>query len=624
MNRLTLTHLTFIGAEVPMATIAFGPKATIVRGPSDTGKSFIVDAIDFMLGAAKLKEIPERVGYSVALLGLVLPSGQPVTLSRSVNGGDIGLYSRDVRSGPLDPPPQSLAAKHSPTSEGNLSRYLLAQIALDDRWVRRNALNKTNSLSFRNVSHLCIVDETQMQSEVPPVLSGRPTSKTSEISTFKLFLQGEDDKELIAVESSADRNRVATAKSEVIDELLVSLEERVSSAGEPTQLRAQLARLSETVKQQSAAIADLTDTRSRVASQLAEVDREVSKSRQRSGDIDALVSRFRLLSDKYVSDLNRLEMIGEAGTLLGFFIPGTCVFCGAEPDDQHFNDHVAQDATHFGESVAAEQRKTATLNADLLEALADLEQERTALSTSLAELSATDRDVRDQLRTLEEAIAPQRVDLTEILDLRSTLERNLADYGQIDKLNAMKVAIAVEGQAETVAAVAGLQLGTLSDLSQIIAQRLRVWGVPDAEQARYDRGEQDLVVGDQLRSAHGKGVRAILHAAFTIGLAQFCFERDLPHPGFVILDSPLVTYRPPDDGVHADLNDILDASVAGRFYADIQMSFNGQILIMENTDPPDELNQSSVDVPFTKTRGFGRYGFFPVREVVSDLSKMIE
>ena len=39
-------------------------------------------------------------------------------------------------------------------------------------------------------------------------------------------------------------------------------------------------------------------------------------------------------------------------------------------------------------------------------------------------------------------------------------------------------------------------------------------------------------------------VRAILHAAFTLSLAQYCFDRDFPHPGFVVLDSPLVTYRP--------------------------------------------------------------------------------
>ena len=113
------------------------------------------------------------------------------------------------------------------------------------------------------------------------------------------------------------------------------------------------------------------------------------------------------------------------------------------------------------------------------------------------------------------------------------MERHLADYGQIDKLQTMKVELAAEGQAETAAAVARLQLGALANVSEAISDRLQTWGVPDADRVRDDRNQQDLIAGDQLRSAHGKGVRAMLHAAFTIGLAQYCFDRELPHPGLV-------------------------------------------------------------------------------------------
>ena len=101
LTRLALTHLTFIGRAVEPASVEFSPHVTVVRGPSDTGKSFIVSAVDFMFGANTLKEIHERSGYSTALLGLQLPDGQLVTLARAVNGGNVGLYLADVRSGPL-------------------------------------------------------------------------------------------------------------------------------------------------------------------------------------------------------------------------------------------------------------------------------------------------------------------------------------------------------------------------------------------------------------------------------------------------------------------------------------------------------------------------------------------
>lgn len=86
MSRLRLLHITLWGPNVPLSTVEFGPGLTLVRGPSDTGKSFMVEALDFMLGGKSLKEIPERNGYSTVLLGVELPAGETVTLTRSVAG----------------------------------------------------------------------------------------------------------------------------------------------------------------------------------------------------------------------------------------------------------------------------------------------------------------------------------------------------------------------------------------------------------------------------------------------------------------------------------------------------------------------------------------------------------
>lgn len=49
------------------------------------------------------------------------------------------------------------------------------------------------------------------------------------------------------------------------------------------------------------------------------------------------------------------------------------------------------------------------------------------------------------------------------------------------------------------------------------------------------------------RGSQGKGKRAITHAAFTIGLMDFCAAEGRQHPGFVVLDSPpLLAYRAPE------------------------------------------------------------------------------
>lgn len=184
-------------------------------------------------------------------------------------------------------------------------------------------------------------------------------------------------------------------------------------------------------------------------------------------------------------------------------------------------------------------------------------------------------------------------------------------YERVAELQRMKNQIEDDVATDAKAVSVGISLAAVREFSSELAQRLEAWGYPEAESVRYDRIVQDIQAGDQYRSSHGKGVRAILHGAFTIGLAQYCFDRDIPHPGFVVLDSPLVTYRPPNAPDTDLLDESLPKGVVEAFYRDVQTHFDGQIIVMENLDPTEALHADSVDIPFTHRRDTGRYGFFP-------------
>jgi hypothetical protein len=86
-------------------------------------------------------------------------------------------------------------------------------------------------------------------------------------------------------------------------------------------------------------------------------------------------------------------------------------------------------------------------------------------------------------------------------------------------------------------------------------------------------------------------------------------DRELPHPGFVVLDSPLFTCRPPEQG--GDAGGTLPRSVIDQFYDDIQTGADGQAVVRENIEPPNGLGPLAVDISFTKDRSHGRYGFIP-------------
>jgi len=88
-----LRFLGFFGPQKQPATITFGPGLNVLYGASNAGKSFIVEAIDFMLGGGQpLRDIPERVGYDRVLLGIETLDGQTFTVWRSMEGGGFKLY----------------------------------------------------------------------------------------------------------------------------------------------------------------------------------------------------------------------------------------------------------------------------------------------------------------------------------------------------------------------------------------------------------------------------------------------------------------------------------------------------------------------------------------------------
>jgi len=196
---LTIRHLCFTGPSKRPARVDFGPGLNTIYGASETGKSFILEALDFMLGSSKeLRDIPERVGYDRIWLGVEQKDGETFTIERSTSGGQYRCYKGLRDSTPKDTEPLVLSPKHNPTNEKNLSNFLLSKIGLAGMQIRKNARGETNSLSIRNLSHLCLVTEGAIQKESSPIETGQVITRTAELSLFKLLLTGVDDNALQA------------------------------------------------------------------------------------------------------------------------------------------------------------------------------------------------------------------------------------------------------------------------------------------------------------------------------------------------------------------------------------------------------------------------------------------
>ena len=144
-----IRHLSFHGSDRKPAVVSFQSGLNVVYGASDTGKSYIVEAIDFMLGGkGPLPDIPQAKGYDRVLLAIAFDDGSETTLLRSIAGGQFQAFEGLHTSIP-DAEGCPLGEIHNERDETNLSSFLLSKIGLAGKRIKKNAKDEAQGLSFK-------------------------------------------------------------------------------------------------------------------------------------------------------------------------------------------------------------------------------------------------------------------------------------------------------------------------------------------------------------------------------------------------------------------------------------------------------------------------------------------
>jgi hypothetical protein len=128
------------------------------------------------------------------------------------------------------------------------------------------------------------------------------------------------------------------------------------------------------------------------------------------------------------------------------------------------------------------------------------------------------------------------------------------------------------------------------EFARTVEQLLRAWSFPELSRVTYDTTEEDIVISGKARKDNGQGYRAITYAAFMVGVLQETNRKGLPYPGFVLMDSPLLTYREPDEHI--------DEGVKDAFYRNLATSIgNAQVIILrgDRNRRATGLSRSTVD-----------------------------
>jgi hypothetical protein len=566
-----LRRLALIGPGKAPAEVTFTRGLNVIAGPSDSGKSFIAQCLDYGLGGgAAPKEIPEAEGYSSVILEIEANSDQRVySLERSLRGGEV-LCKADGE------PDRVLAAKHQAGKEETVSQFLLDLSGLGTKKVRINEQGKTRPLSFRDIARLVIVDEETVIKEDSPVLSGQFTSKTVESGVFRLLLTGTDDSSIIAKEDPKVAKGRQAGKVELLEGLLKATRERLAELGEVSTIseeRDRLTRIEASIQTAlvernaaQASVMPLQTKRSTSWTALKAVESKLAV-------LSELQTRFDLLEQQYESDLRRLE-------------------------------------ADVSQACKAEAAKTSKL-------LQDLQTTRAANASEIEQLQAT-RDSRQaefdaislELKGLMEQlvdVASKKVD--ELRARAETCRKSIEHLERIQELEELlEEANKPKKKQKTDVAGAAVSTAQADPFSREVEALLKAWQFPDLDRVSFSENDQDVVISGRARKSHGKGVRAITRAAFHLALLRLCIEDERPFPNFVLIDSPLLVYEEPDAGESTFPQDIKK-----RFWESVKTSFtDAQVIIIENSHQlPGDGTLDGVKVELFTGNDQGRRGFIP-------------
>ncbi|MBP6529191.1 MAG: hypothetical protein KA260_03655 [Burkholderiales bacterium] len=600
---IVLTRLKSVGPNREDAVLDFGEKRTLIRGPSDTGKSYIRDCLWFLLGGDKLpKTFPIAEGYQELQLRFE-SDGVEYEVRRALIGGQSTVYRRAKSN------KEELAFE---PLEDDIGELLVERSGATGKQIIRS-LSERGAVTGDDIRHWALWSQTAILSENPT--SGEGFAVTKRTASFSLFLTGVDDAKVELRKKTSDVERIKGQLTSAEDAL-----KRVQFGLPKDAKRDDVVDALERVDEVLVAMSSQYDHR---ASKLRELRRAIADAsdqlaRATNGQNHAksMIGRFELLEQKYSNDLDRLGAANEGVAFFEELSSVPCPLCRTPAVAQTDAQEVRPEAAgRYRAAINAEAEKIRGLRSGLVIAL---KGERRRLQTCQAHVDRLSNDLNALQNHEAHVMHGTRIEFTgdpkQLAIRRTELSAQLAIFNEmerlqieIERLKTQKVRPRIQVKRDggtSGRAVANAALGYL-----------KLWGFTDIENVAVDAEACDLVLNDRTRLSFGAGLRALYLSALVIALMERALEEGHPHLGVVVIDSPLKAYADPDSD---ETHDVPVETVTEKFYDWLaDFTGRGQVIVLENERIAAETAEKLKPIQFTKKPGVGRSGFYPHRDVGS-------
>jgi len=597
-NGFFIKKLILVGDDVEPAHVTFGKGLNVIFGPSDTGKTFIFQCIQFLLGKSDIpKRIPESKKYSTGYLQISTYQYQSYTLERALNGGDAKVYDVEYET-------INQKSEFDKKNNTQLSSFLLAICNMANRKARKNKNGETKNITFRMLQHFFLLGETELQMEMSPIRKEQYTDKTYLDNIFKYLITEIDDGDtVIKVDKSTIDKK--SSRLELLDELIVSSEEELSKyVDDSSSIDEQLKKLSQSIEETKSKHIELKEIYNKHKKERTNVESSIIGKKSRLNHLAELIKRANILQEQYLNDIDRLKSTIEACQSLDSLEKSNCPLC-KNPIEEDIDI-----GSIIGASTA-EINKIEMLNQELIETVKMFEDEQNILK---GDIRNNEKLIVDILNIMEndvnQSMSKTQEDLTTFFNKQSLLKTAQVLTSKLQKHQLDKTIITkfIERTKENKQLeFQELNVAMISPLTKKIKTILTTINLQEFGSVSFSEKLRDIVIDEKGRQEFGKGYRALLYTVFIVALTELLQEKNF-QIGVTVFDSPMVTYKPSSS--YTD-NDIISVNLAENLYNYIANNFrDSQVIIIENTTPPSNENINQIE--FTKNKEVGRYGFIPV------------
>lgn len=303
MNRFFIEKLVVSGTGHTDSVLKFEPTLNFILGPSNTGKSMIMDCIDYAFGFTPKKDRPSKIvnnnyGYKKVALHLRTLNGT-VILEREIGSNKIKVTCSDdaVKDGLYS---TSTNAKH------DINSVFLQLLGIGEpHKILSSEDGATQQFTWRSILHLFFMKQADIARETSALKAPGAFGKTSSPAALLYLLTGQDADNIKKNEDPEISKAKKKALTDYIREKVLNIAERREEL-EKALASHGLSNYQETVEQIHKEIDALQKKLDEAISESQTLMTQIYKQNDRLSECNTVIHNFSVLRKQYQSDIQRL------------------------------------------------------------------------------------------------------------------------------------------------------------------------------------------------------------------------------------------------------------------------------------------------------------------------------